>query len=246
MSITSAELKCYGSADMPENDTDPAGGAIATTVKVEFTDISPSGKVEALFDAGSDTMNLTITGRDATGAIVTEVHAMNGTNVVSFTTNTLERILKVVLASVSTHTLTIRKASAGGDLITMEAGITTVRRPFYGAAAPVDGSASYYEKVFLKNTNGSLTLTGSIVIEEADPSGKVTFGLESALDDTNTVANRLTAPGGMTFNSSNKNVVNSQNLTAGSAQGVWLCLTLAYTDGPAKTSYTLRLQGVTV
>ena len=54
------------------------------------------------------------------------------------------------------------------------------------------------------------------------------------------------APGGYTFNGSDKNVANSQNHSAGAGQGVWLELTLAAGAAAAKTSYTLRETGETV
>lgn len=124
--------------------------------------------------------------------------------------------------------------------------IMEVRRPFYNAAAPATGTRDYYEKVFFKNTNGTTSLTSAIVKEASDPSGKISFGLASTLDDTASVTDRLTAPGGVTFDSSDKNVANSQNLTPGTAQGVWLKLSLAAGDAATKTSYVPRMQGNTI
>ena len=250
MSIVASELKLYGSASMPDDDTATAiGGAINTAIKMEFTDITPSGTVEMLSSAGGDTtQTVTIYGRDGTGAIVNEVKTLNGATPVSFTT-TFERILKAVMSGTATGTITIRKASAGATLITLEPGITQVRRPFYNVNTPEAGSVTYYEKVFFKNTNGTLALTSGVIKEAADPSGKVTFGLPSTIDDTGTNGggnNRKTAPSGITFNSTDKNVANGQNLPAGSAQGIWLALTLASTDAAAKTTYDLRCEGTTV
>ncbi|MDO8426209.1 MAG: hypothetical protein Q7T24_01690 [Deltaproteobacteria bacterium] len=71
MSIIASELKLYGSAVMADNDSTTAiGGAIITAIKVEFTDITPSGLVEMLSSAAGDiTQTVTIYGRDNTGAI---------------------------------------------------------------------------------------------------------------------------------------------------------------------------------
>ncbi len=246
MSISATDLIWYGSANMPEADTGTGGGAIDTTVKVTFTDITPSGTVEALSSSASDTtQTLTISGLNVAGEAISEGHTLNGTNVVTFT-STFERILKAVLSGTTVGTITIRKTGAGGDLITLAPGLTSCRSIFINAVTPVSGTTYYYEKVFVKNTHGTLSLTSSVITENADPSGLVEFGLAATLDDTVTIANRLTAPGGISFDSAAKNVANSQNLTAASAQGVWLKLTLAYTEVATKTSYTSRITGNTI
>lgn len=124
--------------------------------------------------------------------------------------------------------------------------ITTVRRPFYNAASDPGAAKDYYEKVFFRNNHGTLSLTNAVISEQADPSGKITFGLAGTLNDTGTSTNRVTAPGSITFDSAAKNVANSQNHSAGAGQGTWLKLSLLASDSPQKTSYTLRETGNTV
>ncbi len=47
MSISPGDLKLYGSATMPDDDTTQnIGGAIATSKKVEFKDINPTGTLQ--------------------------------------------------------------------------------------------------------------------------------------------------------------------------------------------------------
>ncbi|MDO8426208.1 MAG: hypothetical protein Q7T24_01685 [Deltaproteobacteria bacterium] len=152
------------------------------------------------------------------------------------------------MSATATGTITVRKDAAAGDLVTLEPGITQVRRPFYNASTPTSGTIKFYEKVFYKNTNGSTALTNGVIKESADPSAKIAFGLPATIDDTGTNGagnNRQVAPSGITFNSTDKNIANSQNLPAGSAQGVWLELTLASTDPATKTTYDLRCEGTT-
>ena len=122
--------------------------------------------------------------------------------------------------------------------------IITTRRVFFGVAADVAGGSArnFYNKIFIRNNHGSLTLTGA-QLAETDPSGKLTFGLAGTLNDTATTTNRITAPGGITFNSSIKNVANSQNHTSAASQGVWLNLTLAAGDAAQDTTYTLTETG---
>jgi hypothetical protein len=131
--------------------------------------------------------------------------------------------------------------------------VTEVRRLFYDALADAPGGSTktYFDKFFLKNTHGSLDLTDAEVAEIADPSGDVTFALETTLDGTGKNGggnNRQVAPSGGigSFDSTTKAVANSGSLSSGSAQGVWAKLTLAAGAAAQKTSWTVRLQGNTV
>lgn len=251
MPIASTDLVAYGSATMPDSDaTTNIGGAISTTKRVVFTDISPTGTVEAASDnAGDTTQTITFYGRTADGTLTSEAETLNGTSYVA-TATSFERILKITLSGATTGDVTVRESGPGDTLVTMEAGLLEVRRPFYDAAADVSGGSArdYYEKIFLKNNHGTLALTSATVAEQADPSGNVTFALESSLDgtDTNGAGNDRQTVGdlsGYTFDGTTKNVANSQSLTAGSAQGVWLKLSLAAGAAASNTSYTLRLSG---
>jgi len=125
-----------------------------------------------------------------------------------------------------------------------------VRRAFYNAAAdPPAGSAkTYYEKCFFKNCHGSLTLTGATVKENADPSGLVTFTLETTNNGsgTNGANNRQVAPvsGVGTFSSADQNPAGSQ-MDAADRVGVWLKLSLAAGTAAQNTTYTVELTGTT-
>lgn len=122
-----------------------------------------------------------------------------------------------------------------------------VRRIFYDVAAdePLGSTRTFYEKVFIKNTHGSLTLSAAKVIESSDPSGKVTFGLATALNDSGTNGagnNRTVAPTGFSFDNTDKDMVGT-TLPAASAQGVWLKLTLSPGDLATKTTYVPKATG---
>lgn len=249
MSITAAELIVYGSANMPEANGTTSGGAIDAAVKMLFTDIAATDSVIFVSSNAADTMNITVTGRDAAGVIQAETKALNGTTPTAATTQTFERILKIVLASTAAGTITITRNTGGATIATMEAGITSVRRLFYDAAADASGgsSRSFYEKVFVKNTNSTLTLTNAQIAENADPTGNITFDLEDAVNDNNSVADRLnTAPTGMlgSFDNSTKSVPGNA-IAAGSRIGVWVKLTLAAGTAAAKSTWTLRATGTT-
>lgn len=248
MSITSAELIFYGSANMQESDSGTQGGAIDLTTKVVFTDIAATDTIEVLSSSGADTtQTVTVTGRLASGIIDTEDFPLTGATPVNGATS-FERVLKVEIDGAHTGTITIRRATGDTEIATMESGILTVRRLFYDASAEASGGSpkDIYEKIFAKNTNGSLALTNAAVTEQADPGANITFDLEDAKDDSNTATNRLTVPSGMlgSFDGSSKNVP-STNLGSGEAIGIWLKLTLAAGAAAAKNTYTLRLAGTT-
>lgn len=250
MPIVASDIVAYGSASMPDDDTPTGiGGAIDTAIRVVFTDIAATDQVEYLSTEVGDGMSLTIYGRNAAGELVSEANNVTGTTVVT-TTLAFERILKITLASVAAGTITVRDQDTDTTIATLEPGVTEIRRPFYDAAADASGGSTrnYYDKVFFKNNHGSLTLTSAVIKEQADPQTVVDFDLESTLDgsDTNGAGNRQTHTGGYTFDSTDKNVANSQNLTSGSAQGCWLRLQLTAGLGAQNTSVTMRVSGNTV
>lgn len=251
MPIVAADIVAYGSASMPDDDVPTGiGGAIDLTIRVVFTDIIATDQVEALSDnAGDTTQNLNIFGRNAAGEIVNESNLLTGTTFVLYT-QVYERILKAVLDASATGVVTIRDQDTDATIMAFASGELEIRRPFYDAAADESGGASrdYHDKIFFKNNHASLTLTNAVIKEFADPSGNVAFALEATLDDsaTNGAGNRLTHTGGLTFNSTDKNVANSQNLTALAAQGTWLRLTLAAGAAANNTTVTMRVTGNTV
>lgn len=236
---------------MAESDSVTQGGAISTAIKMLFTDITTTDNVTIISTAGGDTtQTVTITGRLATGAISSEALSLNGTSRVVGATN-FERILKIVVNAAHTGTITVARDNGPTytTIATLESGITQIRRPFYNVAAdvPTTGSTrNFYEKIFIKNEHATLSLLSATVKEAADPTGFVTFDLESTVNGSNTSTNRITAPAtGMlgSFDNTDKSVTGT-NLDAGSYIGVWLKLTLAAGASPAKSTYTVRIDGV--
>ncbi len=245
MPIAASDLVLYASANMPTNDTDPSGGAVATTVRPVFTQMTANAQIAVVSD-GADTRSITILGRKPDGALVSEVLTLNGTTEV-LSTNTYERLLRATLSSANaSRTVTIKQGAGGSTLATIppnEVGIT---------ATFIDSSSSgstenRYEKVFWRNNHASLTLTNAKVTLTADPAGKIRIGLATAKNDTGSVTNRKTAPAGVTFVDDNVAVdVPGGTLEAGSAIGVWVNQTLAPNDAPVRSTYTLQLAGTSV
>ena len=208
-----------------------------------------------IVSTAGDTGTVTITGRGSTGAIVSETLTLNGTSSVAGST-TFQRILKIVCASHS-GIITVQDVSDSTNIVEIESSVTEIRRPFYNVSADtVDGSdRAFYEKVFVKNNNGSSSLLSASISEQSDGvdtagSGFVDFDLEIAKNDANTSTNRITAPAasGMlnsgTFDSSSKNVPGT-DLGSGDSIGVWLKLSLPKGTAAANSRYTLRVTGST-
>lgn len=248
MTILESDIQIHGSAVMPEDDLAAnIGGAIDLGTVVSFEDLTANSRVEAISSVAGDVMTMTITGRNAAGEIVTEVKALTGTTVVTFTT-IWKRLLKVVLASVSTGTVTLRKLTNGGDLMLFKPGVKTVRRVFYDAAADVAGGATrkFYDKIFVRNGNATDALTNAKISITANPGNKLAFALEAGLDgmDKNGAGKtRLQAPAGYVFDAVEKSVVNNGNHSPLKAQGVWLELTLAAGAAAAAEVYKIREVG---
>ena len=251
MPVIDTDIVVYGSANMQETDSGTQGGAIDLTTLIVFTDLTENTTITVVSDnAGDTTQTLTVTGRIADGSIDTEVLSLNGTTP-DVGATTFERVLKLELSASTTGSVTVTETSGADEIAVITAGVTTVRRPFYNVSADVSGGSekNYYEKIFFKNENGSLALTSATIEEVAGGvASNVEFTLETTLDGSGTSTDRTTAPstGVGTFSSSAQNVANSQNHSAGAAQGVWLHLTLPAGTSATNSTYTLKETGQTV
>lgn len=270
MSVVDSDIKVYGAANIPESDTGTVGGAIDTSVRYVFDDSAlvndptnsgGDGTVKITSSNGTDvSQTVTIYGRDSGGSIVSEALALTGTGIV-VGSQVFERILKVVIDSAHAGTVTLSDsangAAIGNTIVDIESGVLTLRTPFYNVAADVSGGSArdFYEKVFVKNTNGVNSLLSMSVAESADPTTNVTFALEDAVDDSNTATNRVTAPtgtdlGASGFDSATKSLAtetdaSTADLAAGSAIGVWLKLSLAAGTAATKSTWTMGVTGST-
>ena len=131
--------------------------------------------------------------------------------------------------------------------------------------APGGSTRYYYEKIFVVNDNTATAFTpqgsnSGVAIEVASespslPAGALLdAGLAAALNDTATITNRQTAPGGISFTTQPANlfVPSPGNLPPGAApnaagaMAVWLRLTLPAGTSPYKGAATIQTAGATV
>lgn len=244
MSIVGSDLKFYAAASRPEDDASTTGGAITTAVR--FLTQFSGNAVAAVISDGADTRTITITGRLTTGAIDTEVLTLNGA-VEVVGAKTWERILKAVASGTSgSRTALVKQGSGGTTRGTIGINETEVTILFKLASSSTSAGKTLYEKLFAKNTHGSLTLTTAALKLTADPSAVIKIGGAPSVDDSATVANRTTAPSSVTFVDDNvSQALPGSALAAGSAIGVWASLTLAQNNAPIKDTFTTELSGQT-
>lgn len=153
MAIKPRDLRFYGSATMPEDDTtNPIGGAIDTSVCPCFKQLPSTQNIRIVSsNTGDTTQTVTVTGRDAGGAIIAETKTLNGRTTVAMTANTSwERLLKAVKSAtcagdvaVEANTAVRANTAAAGavDTITLDAGAS--------------GSDNTYNDMIIRITGGT-------------------------------------------------------------------------------------------
>ena len=246
MSVASSDLVLYASADMPENNSAAAGGAIDSGVRVTFDDPSAASQLIVYSSSESDTsQSLILTGRDAVGSIVSESISLSGSSQKT-SINTYERILKAQLSPAGVGIVTV-SGNNYNKITDIPVGETGFRRPFYDATASLTVGKTYYDKFFVKNNHSSSALTSAAVIEVSSGQyDKITFALEDSKKSNQSVTNRTTAPTGVTggFGSGSSGIIGGQ-LSAQDYQGVWLKLSLNAGQSDVNSFYQVQISGAT-
>jgi hypothetical protein len=245
MPIVAADLVKYGSLSRPSDDTSLTGGAIDPLDRPDITQLT-ANSVLAVISDGADTRVVTVQGRNAAGAIISDPITLNGTTEV-LGTLTFERILTVTLSATSaTRTVLVRQGAGGATRAQIGINETT-RTSLFRQSASEASIAIRYEKTFWRNNHATLTLNSAQVRLTVDPDSRIRIGLATAINDTATVANRKTAPGGVTFVDDNVyQAVPGGVLTAGDRIGIWWEQNLPANDGAHRTSATDELSGTSV
>lgn len=243
MPIAEADLVLHSSANIPDDDTSTAGGAIDTASRPSLVQFSAPA-VAAIISDGADTRAVTVVGRLESGAIDTDVLTADGTNEV-VGAKTFERILRVTTSSNGSRTISVRQGSGGTVRGTLPPNTTKLHIAFQrSASAPSERVR--YEKHFYRNAHGTLALLGAAVTLTADAAEKIHIGLAPSAGDSATVANRLTAPGSVSFvDDGVAQNIPGGDLAAGVGIGVWARQTLDANDAPQKSTFTIQLAGST-
>jgi len=244
MPVVSSDLIYYLSGNRPTDDVSTSGGAIDTTARLLDQQVSANEAPSAVSDAAGDTaVDVTIVGRSGTGAEQTETNTLNGTTPVAFT-STFDRILSITLSGAATGTVTISNAT-DGTIHTFAPGELVGAILFQKADSQSGSAVTYYEKLFVKNTNGASALNAAELTLTADPTAVLQIAAASAKDDAESVANRATAPAAVSAFADDNTAVSVPTgiLDVGEAIGVWFELSLSAGQAATVTSGTLQVSG---
>lgn len=246
MPIVAADLVAYGPANLVEDDTSTAGGDRVVARRPNLDQFSASAIPHIESDnAGDTTQTVTIVGRNAAGAKISEVQTLNGTTPVAFT-NTFERILKVTKSATTTGTVLVKQGSGGTTRVTLAPAELISFAFFIDASSDPSAQKDRYELIYWQNTHGTLSLTSATVDLTADPASKILFKMHTAVGNAGTITNRKTSPGGTFLDDNNPtSLPGDGNLDAGEYIGVWINQRLSAGDSPVKNSFTTKLAGTT-
>lgn len=79
MPVQQSDIRIFGSAGIPLTDTDtPVGGAMDPTTEMVFANIVSNDNFQIVSSDPTDTQGFVLTGRDASGAIATEILSLDG------------------------------------------------------------------------------------------------------------------------------------------------------------------------
>ncbi len=254
MAVADTDIELYCAASMPESDSGTSGGGIDLTTKAALTArMASTSALEVVSDNAGDTMNITVTGRLASGDISSDTVALNGTTAVAVT-GTFERFLKAVCASAPAGTITVRLTGAGATVCTFGGnGVQTgIRTVFYAAESSSSAAKTLYEKVFFKNEHATTTVSAAKVLATVDPTGPSDFdvAVDDAVNGTLSTTGRTVAPTpapASGYQEPNTEIdVPGNALAAGSQIGVWMRMQLSAGNVALKSNTSLRLKGASV
>lgn len=240
MPIAATDLKSRACANYVENDTATAGGAVDGSEEVSVGVLAADDDLEALSsNAGDTTQLVTVRTRVSSGLIADKTATLNGTTAVDLTplTPLVNRVLRVTVDAL-TGTLTVRRRPGGATVVTVEGGESLIASRRLFSNANDSGGGLKYDKSFWRNAHATLAAVSPVYRLTADPSAKIRQGIHTSKNDTVTIANRTTAPGGVTFVDDNVDQTGS-DLVPTDAQGVWWELTA--TGGPLESSFTSQI-----
>lgn len=243
MTLTASDLIAYACANRPTDDTSTGGGGIDTTVRPVFVQLTANDDIEAFSSSNSDVSVLTITGRKDDGSVTTQNLTLAGTSTVG-TSVIFSIVYSITYASAAVGVITVRRKPNGATICIIPAGEKGVAMLFANSVSAT-GSTIRYDKFFWKNVNGATSLLTGLCRIVADPDARIRCGIATAVNDSATIANRLTAPAGITFVDDNvdQSIPGGGTLAAGSAIGIWVELNLPASDVEHKSSYTMQITG---
>lgn len=248
MSIVAADLIACLPVNIVNDDAHLSGGMAEPVLAMRpgYTQWSAPAVMAVVSTSAGDVNDLLISGRTADGAYVQETITLTGL-VEKLSTTVWERILDFQYNTIAAGAISIKQGSGGTLRYTIpigEKGASALFKKSFSSSSIL----IRYDKIFFKNLHATITLQSSTVTLTADPDARIRMGVHTSYNDSAGIANRLTAPAGITFvdDSVAQNLPLSGAFAAGSKIGVWLEENLPAGDGPHKSTFTIQLSGTTI
>jgi hypothetical protein len=177
MSVLLSDIKLYAAAVTPEDDSVTGiGGAIDLTKKYDFTDIV--GLSQGVSSSTSDTtQSVTVTYRNAAGAIVTATINLNGQTVVT-NAAVFGRVLKAVKSAACFGDVAIESQTAEFTGTLDSAGSASPDTAVLPSGA--SGSDGYYNGMIFRVTGGAGDNEICEIIDYVGASRTVTFNRDAS------------------------------------------------------------------
>jgi len=251
MTVDPNLLFAQGSLSLPFDDVSTSGGIINVIGVIGGTyfgmtqPVTPT-LVEVVSDNAADTtQQITVIGRDVPGDQINEAVTLNGTTPVVLGTTVYAYIQLLNIDASYTGTITLQVSVAGADIAILENFPQMAQRVTMYKSSFSDSISTLvrFEKMFWRNANVEALDTPFITLV-ADPSARIEQGIATSKGDSQSVANRLTTPPGVTFVDDNvAQAVPTGTLASGEDIGCWYEQTLPAGAAATVSTFTSQLDG---
>lgn len=245
------------------DDTSVAGGSVIQLARLDSAPPAAGGGTELLEVLSTDPTDLTqtakITARLASGGSTGGNYSLSAGVVVNGTTPVniaadigdpgVWELLRINVSPAATGSVNVRVRGAGPQRGTVSqnpvngvVGRTDSYSMFWSASSRAAG-ITRYDKMFWRNWNPSGPAASPVFTLSTDTSARIRIGVHPSLDDSATIANRLTAPAGVVFVDDNIAQFGPTDIAPSSAQGVWVefASIASETIAPIITSYQVQM-----
>jgi hypothetical protein len=229
----------------------PQGGAVDLSRKISISGLQIAGTISLVSSANGDISQIyQVQGIGDTGAVETENVQLFGKTAVE-TTKVFLRLCCIAKQSGDLLNGSITVTSGTRTLGTLDSaaasGIGTETTSLVGILGNAVGKATvdtaFYEKFFIRNASGAML--SNVRLEEAsDRDGCLTFGVDTAYDDSSTARDRLTMPGAIGPGDIDNEPKNLKNMPADSVMGVWLRIVIPAGESTILKTWKLRIKTI--
>lgn len=264
MALLASDLYAFDCLNNAEDDTSTVGGGIDVLGSLLDTASEPTGVDDGVVksnNGGDTTQTATLRYRGASGKIYSVSALLNGTGAVDLTIGQTEpfpeRVLEASVTATPAGNITFFAPANGTPIAQCAnphvgmANVLNVRRMFNLSYSVVGGATVFYDKMFWRNNNGAdvppqVTAIGPVYRLTADPQTMIQQGIHTSKNDSATIANRLTAPAGVTFVDDNVDQTGPDLAGNADAQGLWIQMTVPSGHAAVKSTFTTQITAGTI